>query len=90
MSDDKVDVSRRKDDKDFDQNSYESLVHLRKLLRKVKLSKPCNCEEKNAGKLDLHIYHSNVNEETWEELIVPGKDDSKDTGRRVDAPNLNC
>ena len=42
MSNDKVDVSRHKDDKDFDQTSYECLVYLRELLRKEKLGKSCN------------------------------------------------
>ena len=90
MSNDKVDVSRRKDDKDFDQNSYESLVYLTELLRKEKLGKPYNCEDKHACLLYLHIYHSDVYKETCEILGVPGEDDGAETSRRVNACNLNC
>ena len=90
MSNDKVDVSRHKDDKDFDQTSYECLVYLRELLRKEKLGKSCNCEEKQAHYLDLHIYHSNVDKETCEELVVPGKDDGVETSNTVNVSNLNC
>ena len=90
MSDDKVDVSRSDDNKDFDQNSYEFLVYLNELLRKEKLDKPCNCEEKHAYYLNLHVYQSNVNKKTNEELILPGKDYAVQTSKRVKASNLNC
>ena len=48
MPGDKVDVCRTKDDEDFDQNSCEVLVHLRKLTWEEKLGKPCKREEKHA------------------------------------------
>ena len=90
MSGDKIDVSRREDNKDFDFNSYEYLVYLHELLRKEKLGKPCNCEEKHGCYLDLHIHHSNVYKKTYEELMVPVKDDGTETSKRVNACNLNC
>ena len=49
MSDDKVDVPRHEDNKDFDQESYEFVVDLTELLRKEKLGKTCHREEKHAG-----------------------------------------
>ena len=90
MSDDKIDVSRREDNKDFDQNSYEFLVHLYELLRKEKLGKPCNCEEKHACYLDLHIYHSNVYKKTCEERMMPVNDDGAERSKRVNTCNLHC
>ena len=55
MSDDKIDVCRHEDNKDFDQSSYEFLVYLHELLMKEKLGKPCTCEEKHACYLYLLI-----------------------------------
>ena len=40
--------------------------------------------------MDLRICHSNVDKETCEELVVPGKDDGVETSNRVNVSNLNC
>ena len=40
--------------------------------------------------MDLHIYQSYVDKKTYEELIVPGKDDCEERGKRVNTSNLNC
>ena len=39
--------------------------------------------------MDLHVYHSNVYEETCEVLVVPGKDNRVERRKRVNTCNLD-